>query len=322
MKRVRIYQTGGPEVMRVEPFEPPQPGPGEALLRIRSAGINPVDTYLRAGLQGYTPKLPYTPGMDGAGEILASGNGVSGFKTGQRVYCAGSISGTYAEAALCRADQLHPLPGKLSFEQGACIGVPYGTAYRALFRVAEAQKGEMVLVHGASGGVGLAAAQLARAAGLTVIGTAGSETGRKLVAAQGAVPLNHGDPGHFEQALKATGGRGVPIILEMLADKNLGEDLKILAPEGRVVVIGSRGEVTITPRELMARDSSIRGMSLLRVPPEELRQIHAALGKGFSDGTLQPVVAQSFRLEEAAQAHRQALAGPARGNLVLACANG
>jgi NADPH2:quinone reductase len=151
------------------------------LVGIKAAGVNPFKTYIRTGGYVRKPGLPYTPGADGAGVVLENGAGVSAFKPGDRVYTAGSLSGTYAEAALCLEAQVHPLSQKISFAQGAALGVPYGTAFRALFQKACSFKGETAFVHGGSGGVGIAAIQLARSIGMTVFATAGSEKGLKLV---------------------------------------------------------------------------------------------------------------------------------------------
>ncbi len=187
MRAIRVHEFGGPEVLRLEEVPEPRPGPSQLLVRLSAAGVNPVDTYKRAGWHSHSPRLPYTPGEDGAGTVEEVGADVKRFKVGDRIYLARSLTGTYAEAALCEEWQAHPLPANVTFEQGACLGVPYMTAYRALFHRAAARAGETVLVHGASGGVGLAAVQLARAAGLRVIGTAGTDAGRRLVAEQGAV---------------------------------------------------------------------------------------------------------------------------------------
>src|SRR5438045_7516136 len=226
-------------------------------------GVNPVETYIRAGKYARLPALPYTPGNDGAGVIEETGDSVTTFKPGDRVYIAGSISGTYAEFTLCKTEQVHRLPTNVSFAQGAAMGTPYATAYRGLFQRADARPGETVLVHGASGGVGTATVQLARARGLRVFGTAGSDEGRKLAREQGAHEVfDHRAPDHFEHVMKATGGRGVDVIVEMLANVNLGRDLTILAKRGRVVIIGSRGRVEIDPRDAMQRDADVRGMAI------------------------------------------------------------
>ena len=318
MEAIRVHQFGEPEVLRLEQVPTPQPGSGQALVRMQAIGVNPVETYIRAGIYSYKPALPYTPGNDGAGVVEQIGDSVTEFKPGDRVYTAGSISGTYAEFALCKTEQVHPLPVNVSFAQGAAMGTPYATAYRGLFQRAGAKPGETVLVHGASGGVGTAAVQLARARGLRVFGTAGSDEGRKLAREQGAHEVfDHRASDQFEQIMKATGGRGVDVIVELLANVNLGKDLTILAKGGRVAVIGSRGRVEIDPRDAMQRDADLRGMVMPNTPPAELASIHAALVAGLENGTLRPVIGKEFRLAEAAQAHRAVMEPGAFGKIVF-----
>jgi NADPH2:quinone reductase len=160
--------------------------------------------------------------------------------------------------------------------------------------------------------------QLARTAGLRVIGTASSERGRKLVAAEGAHEvLDHSSASHFEEALAATGGRGYDVIVEMLANENLGRDLGILAAHGRVSVVGSRGNAEIIPRDIMMRDGAILGMSLWNATPQELTSIHAALVAGLENKSLRPVIGQEIPLAEAARAHTAIMAGGAHGKIVL-----
>lgn len=317
MRAIRVHQFGGPEVLRLEEVPTPTLGRGEVLVRVHAVGVNPVETYQRSGV--YAPlALPWTPGKDCAGVIEAIGPEVKSLKNGARVYTSATLTGAYAEFALCEEKKVHPLPDNITFQQGAAVGVPYATAYRALFHRAHAQAGETVLVHGASGGVGTAATQFARAAGLTVIGTAGTEAGRKLVSSQGAQHvLDHRDPGYLDQIMKLTGGRGVDIILEMLANVNLGKDLPLLAIKGRVIIIGSRGNVEITPRELMSRDADIRAMILFNASEAELAGIHAAIGAGLENGTLRPVVGRELPLAEADKAHAAVLEPGAYGKIVL-----
>ena len=318
MKRIRVNALGPPELMRLEEVPQLVPGAGQVLIRVKAAGVNPVDTYVRAGQYGYSPKLPYTPGADAAGVVEAIGEGVWGLSVGQRVYGARSVSGAYAEQAIFEATFVFPLPESLSFAQGACVGIPYTTAYGALFHKANVQPGEIVLVHGASGGVGTAAVQLARQAKVTVIGTAGSEAGTRLVQEQGAAHgVDHRDARHFDQIMALTNGRGVDVILEMLANENLGRDLKILANSGRIVVIGCRGTVEIDPREAMVREATILGTRLRNLTPEGFRQIHAQLAEGFASGSLRPVVGKELPLAQAAEAHHAVLRPPAYGNIVL-----
>ena len=318
MKAIRVHTFGDPEVMRLEDVSELIPGPAEVVVRLHAVGVNPVDTYIRSGLYRPDLKLPYTPGLDGSGVISAIGSAVKHRQVGQRVYVAWSLSGTYAEEALCKEFQTHPLPEGISFGQGAAIGVPYGAAYRALFQRACAVAGETVLVHGASGGVGLAAVQLARAAGLRVIGSAGSDEGLSLVLAQGAHHvLNHRSPNYLERLPELTCGKGVDVILEMLANVNLDHDLGALATGGRVVVIGSRGRVEIDPRTAMGKEAAILGMTLYNASEQQLASMHAAFAAGLENGTLRPVVSRELPLADAALAHHAVLEASTFGKIVL-----
>ncbi len=318
MKAILVREFGGPEVLKLEEVVTPKPGAGQVLVRIRAAGVNPYDTYMRNGTYAIKPALPYTPGSDAAGTIEAVGKDVSQMKPGLRVYTANTVTGAYAEYALALESQVHPLPAKITDAQGAGIWVPYGTAYHALYQCTRAREGETVLIHGASGGVGIASVQIARALGLTVFGTAGSEKGLDLAKREGAHRVfDHGKPGYQEQILRATGGRGVDLILEMLANVNLGQDLKLLALHGRVIVIGSRGDVTITPRDLMSRRASIHAFTLWGITEAEGKEIHAGIIAGLENGTLRPVVGKELPLAEAARAHKEVLERGAFGKIVL-----
>jgi NADPH2:quinone reductase len=320
MKVILVREFGGPEVLKLEDVPTPTPTAGQALVRVRAAGVNPYDTYMRAGTYARKPLLPYTPGSDAAGVIEAVGPGVKKVKPGDRVYTAQTLSGAYGEYALVQEEQVHPLPANITFEQGAGLWVPYGTAYHALHHAAAARASETVLVHGASGGVGTAALQIARAMGLTVFGTAGTAQGLELAKREGAHQVfDHRKGGYQEEILRATHGRGVDIILEMLANVNLAHDTKLLAEQGRAIVIGSRGEVTINPRELMARRASIRAFTLWAITPGEEAEIHAGLRAGLENGTLRPVVGKHLPLAEAVRAHKEILEPGAGGKMVLIC---
>lgn len=320
MKAILVREFGGPEVLKLEDVPTPKPAAGEVLVRIHAAGVNPYDTYMRAGTYAIKPPLPYTPGSDGAGIVEAVGDGVEKVKPGERVYTAQTLSGAYAEYALALERQVHPLPANISFSQGAGVWVPYGTAYHALYHSAKAHASETVLVHGASGSVGSAAVQIARAMGLTILGTAGTPAGLEVAKQQGADQVfDHRRAGYQDEILKATGNRGADIILEMLANVNLAHDTKLLARDGRVIVIGNRGEVTINPRELMMRRASIRAFALWDITPAEEADIHAGLFAGLCNGTLRPVVGKELPLTEAARAHREVLEPGAGGKIVLVC---
>jgi NADPH2:quinone reductase len=318
MKAIRVHAFGPPEVMRLEEVPDPAPGRGQVLVRIRAAGVNPVEAYIRSGAYARRPPLPYTPGNDAAGIVEAVGDGVRGVAAGDRVYTSETATGAYADLAVCDASRVHTLPASVSYAQGAAVGVPCATAWRALYQRARAVPGETVLVHGASGGVGIAAVQIARAAGLRVFGTAGTAEGIALVRRERAdAVFDHRATGYLEEAVAATGGRGFDVILEMLANVNLGRDLKALAMGGRVVVIGSRGTVEIDPRDTMARDASVVGMSLFNMPDGDRAVVHAALVAMLESGTLRPVIGRELQLSAAPESHIAVMAPGARGKIVL-----
>jgi NADPH2:quinone reductase len=323
MRAIRVHEYGGPAVLKLEELPDPKPGPGEVVVRVRAAGVNPVDAYMHTGTYVRKPPLPYTPGQDGAGEVQSAGADVKNFKAGDRVYIAGvgntaAGAGTYAELALCSPSQLHRLPARTAFGQGAALGVPYCTAYRALFQRAVARPGETVLVHGATGGVGIATVELAHARGLTVIGSGGTDKGLAVVKEHGAdVVVNHRETGYADAILKATGGRGVDLIVEMAAHINLDRDLGLLAKHGRVVVVGNRGRAEIDARQAMGRDAAILGMTLFNTTDVDRVEIHAALVAGLENGTLNPVVGREFPLADAARAHEAVMEPGALGKIVL-----
>lgn len=318
MKAIVVREFGPPEVMQVEEIDRPQPMGTQVLVKIEAAGVNPVDTYLRTGIHAHAPKLPYTPGKDGAGIVESVGDGVTRFRPGDRVYTAGSISGTYAEFSLCDETHLGSLPENISFEEGAGVWTPYATSYRALFQKAGATAGETVLVHGASGGVGIAAVQWAKSAGLFVIGTASSEEGRQLVLENGAdAVFDHSDEDHFTDIHQSTDLKGVDLIVEMLANVNLERDFECLAMFGRIVVVGNRGSIEFTPRQAMTKEATIYGMSLFNAGKEELDEIHKAIGYGLSHGTLRPPVFRSYPLADSPKAHHDIIASKGCGKLVL-----
>jgi len=320
MKAIVVRAFGGPDVLQLGDTPDPTPGPHQVVVRVRAAGVNPADTYIRNGAYALKPTLPYTPGFDVAGTIERVGSDVTLLRTGERVYgeTLANGGGGYAELAVCEETRVYRLPDRISFQQGAGLGVPYGTAWRALFVRAQAVAGDIVLVHGASGGVGIAAVQIARAHGMRVIGTAGTEKGVALVRAQGAHDvLNHREPDYLKRLVELTGRHGVDIVLEMLANVNLDHDLDILAFRGRVVIVGNRGRVEIDPRKTMGKDAAILGMTQFNADAAELRQIHAGIAAGLENGTLNPVVGKELPLADAAKAHVAVMEPGAYGKIVL-----
>uniref|UniRef100_A0A8C0A4H9 Crystallin zeta n=1 Tax=Bos mutus grunniens TaxID=30521 RepID=A0A8C0A4H9_BOSMU len=288
MRAIRVFEFGGPEVLKLQSdVAVPIPKDHQVLIKVQACGVNPVDTYIRSGTHNIKPLLPYTPGFDVAGIIEAVGESVSAFKKGDRVFTTRTISGGYAEYALAADHTVYTLPEKLDFKQGAAIGIPYFTAYRALLHSACVKPGESVLVHGASGGVGIAACQIARAYGLKVLGTASTEEGQKIVLENGAHKVfNHKEANYIDKIKKSVGEKGVDVIIEMLANVNLSNDLNLLSHGGRVI--------------------------------EEFQQFAAALQAGMEIGWLRPVIGPQYLLEKATQAHENIIhSSGATGKMIL-----
>lgn len=318
MKAIIVREFGAPDVLKLEETADLEPDENQILVRIKAAGVNPVDTYVRTGQYPQVPDLPFTPGKDAAGIVEKTGARVTKFNVGDRVLTAASLTGTYAAFCLCEEKHLIKLPENVSFEQGAGVFVPYATAYRGLFQKAKAKAGETVLIHGASGGVGTAAIQWAKNAGLKIIGTASSDEGRKLVIEQGAdYVFDHSTENYLSKIKDAAGGEGVNIILEMLANVNLAKDFDALAMFGRISVIGNRGSLDFNPRLAMSKDATIYGMSLFNAPPAEIKELYEAIYDGLSEGFLNPVVGKTFSLRDAAEAHRAVIEEKAFGKIIL-----
>jgi len=322
MRAVRVHEFGPPEAMVVEDVPEPEVGSGQVLIKIEAIGVNPLDTYIRAGIMPGGPELPYTPGGDAAGTIEAVGEDIAEFSVGDRVYMASIIgnnqAGAMAEQAVVSAAAVFPLPDNVDFAAGAALGVPYATAYVALHLRGLAQPDQTVFVHGASGAVGSATVQMARALGMTVIGSASSEKGRQLVLDQGADhAVDHSDPGYLDELRALTEGLGPNLIIEMLANVNLAKDLEVIATNGRIVIIGSRGEIEITPRALMVKNADVAGMAITNTPLEDMQQIHAELYKGLENGSLNPVICREMALADAAASHHAVMESGAYGKIIL-----
>jgi len=322
MRAILVREFGGPEVLRVEEIADPVARAGEVRVRVHAIGVNPYDTYMRSGNYARKPPLPYSPGADAAGVIDQVGEGVDEWRVGDRVYVGGTTHdrswGAAAERIVSLRNQVHALPDNVTFAQGAAVNVPYLTAWRAVFGRAHARAGEIIFIHGASGGVGVAATQMARAAGLTVIGSAGSAEGLELVKAEGAHhTLNHRETGYLDRLGPLTGGRGPDVIIEMLANVNLDNDLGAIAMRGRIVVVGNRGRIEIDPRKAMSRDAAVLGMTIWNIAPDELASIYRGIGAGLESGTLRPSVEEELPLEAAPAAHTRIMESAHRGKIVL-----
>ncbi|KAM6327397.1 quinone oxidoreductase isoform 2-T2 [Podargus strigoides] len=286
MRAVRVFEFGGPEVLKVRAdVLVPEPKENQVLIKVHACGVNPVETYIRSGSYARTPAVPYTPGSDVAGVIEGVGEHVTAFKKGDRVFTVSTISGGYADYAVAAANRVFPLSDKLDFRQGAAIGIPYFTAYRALFQKGCAKAGKSVLVHGASGGVGIATCQIARACGLKVLGTAGTEEGMNVVLRNGAhQAFNHREADYID----------------------------------KIKVVGCRGPIEINPRDTMSKESSITGVSLFLATEEEMCECATAVLGGIEAGWLKPAVGSEYPLEKVVKAHEDIIhSSGARGKMVL-----
>ncbi|MGB1255417.1 MAG: NADPH:quinone reductase [Thiolinea sp.] len=322
MKAIQAHSFGGPEVLQLDEVADPTPAAGEVVIDIKAAGVNPADTYMLGGAYAIVPDLPYTPGGDAAGVVSAIGEGVAEFAVGDRVFIGTALgfnmTGCYAQKAVRPAKDVVALPDNVDFAAGAALGVPYATAHYGLFARGGAKKGETVFIHGASGAVGTAAIQLAKRAGLSVIGSGGTERGRQLILDQGADHVvDHTAAGYVDQVRELTNGNGPELILEMLANVNLATDLDVVAKYGRIVIIGNRGEVTINPRLTMMKELDVRGLAMFNASREQMEATVKDLLAGLDNNSLQPVIGTEMALADAAESHRAVMKPGAFGKIVL-----
>ena len=323
MNAIQVHKFGGPEVLEYSTNVPrPKPGPDDVLVRMKAIGVNPVDVLIRTGSFG-PQQFPYIPGADFAGIVEEVGSNVTDLKVGQRVYgsdlTAPDRMKAYAQFIAIKHNHVHPLHDNLSFSQGASIPIPYFTAYRALYHLAEAKPGETVFIHGASGGVGIAAVQIASGLGLTVIGTASTPEGQELARKSGAHYIfNHYEEGYLEKVKKAAGERGIDLIIESIADKNLKKDISLVRNKGRIIVVGGVTDIAINPLDVFAHEVVMKGVMIYNITNEELFETREALYAGAKARWLNPYIWKEFPLEKAADAHVLLKSGSgARGKIIL-----
>jgi NADPH:quinone reductase len=319
MKAIIFDKLGGPEVMHLGDLPKPEAKPGTVLIKVRAAGINFADTLFRQGQYVMEPKLPDTPGLEGAGEIEAAGDGVQGFKPGMRVAFLGSKS--YAEYALAPATQVIPLPSGVSFEEGAAFPVQVLTAWHMLHTAHHTTPGQTVLVHSAAGGVGIVAVQIAKAAGARVIGTVSSESKATLAKEYGADEVINYSSGDFAaEALRMTGGRGIDLVLDAVGS-TIDQGLACLAPFGHLILYGRSGGVPqpLNLFRLFPKSQKVSGFILYtaQAVPEVMRRGIDESFKLIEQKKLRLLVGRSFPLAQAADAHRFMESRGSVGKLVL-----
>jgi NADPH2:quinone reductase len=317
---IRIHEVGGPEVLKWEEVEVGDPGPGQAKIRQEAAGVNFIDTYHRTGL--YPQQLPFTPGVEGAGVVEAAGPDVTNVKPGDRVAYAGGIGG-YAEERLIDADRLVKLPDGISAEQAAGMMLRGMTAHMLLRSVHEVQRGEMILVHAAAGGVGLIMCQWAKALGATVIGTVGSEEKAELARNHGCDhPIVYTHQDFVAEVERITAGEKLPVVYDGVGRDTFMKSLDCLHRRGMMVSFGNAsGPVDPFPPAVLARKGSL---FLTRPTLFDYIASRAELERAASDlfdivasGKVKIEVKQRFALKDAAEAHRALESRKTTGSTVL-----
>lgn len=320
-KAIRMQQVGGPEVMEYVDVDLPEPGAGEALVRHKACGLNFIDVYFRTGL--YPHPLPAGLGMEGAGIVEAVGAGVSFVKPGDRVAYAGRPLGAYAEARVMPADSLVRLPDSISFETAAAVMLQGLTVQYLFHRTFPLKGGETVLFHAAAGGVGLIACQWARAIGVTMIGTVGSDEKAALAKAHGcAHVINYNTENFVERVREITEGKGVPVVYDSIGKDTFKASLDCLAPLGMMVSFGSAsGPVPdFSLNELASRGSLfITRPSLMSYTAKrsDLEKMAAQLFDMIESGKVKADIRQRYQLSDVVQAHRDLQARKTTGSTIL-----
>ena len=307
MKAVVCEAFGGPEVLALrEVPEPPLPGPGELQVRIQARGVQYVDVLMLAGKYQYRPEPPFVPGGEGAGEVVAVGPGVGGFKPGDRVMSRQRL-GAFAELGNCKADDCDPIPAALSLEEAAVFRGAYSTAYHALLQRGRLAKGDRVLIHGASGGIGIPAIQIAKLFGAEVIATASTDEKRAVCLAEGADHAIDYREGFRDKVMELTGGRGVDIIYDPVNGPTFEESLRCLAWGGRILILGFLGG---EPARARTNYLLIKGIEAIGVRIGGLNEAHPEIAAANSrtlldlagQGKLKPRIWRRYALSEAAGA--------------------
>ncbi|MCH7321452.1 NADPH:quinone reductase [Solibacillus sp. MA9] len=321
MKAIEMKNFGTSENLQLAELPLPAISATDVIVKLHAAGVNPSDVYTSTGTYAIKPQLPYTPGLDGAGIVEAVGEAVTNVQVGDRVFVAslpGATTGTFAEAVVCDANYVMQLPEHISFLQGAALGIPALTAFRAVVQKADVQANQTVLIHGASGAVGLQAVQMAKSFGATVIGTASRGEGKALVKDAGAdYAFDHITEGNLEQILEVTEGAGPDVIIEFLANVNLAIDLQMVAKYGKIVIVGNRGDIEINPRLIMQKECDITGMVLFNATGDQHRELMTSVAAMLEENKLTPFVGHSYPLAQAGEAFEAVMAGRHNGKVVL-----
>ncbi|SMB92035.1 NADPH2:quinone reductase [Deinococcus hopiensis KR-140] len=321
MRGILVERLGPPEVMQLRDLPVPQPGPGEVRLKVEAVGINFADVLAVAGEYLTRTRVPYTPGMEFAGVVDMLGEGVTGVQVGQRVAALGG-RGSLAQYAVCPAAGLVPVPENLNAAQAAAFPVSYFTAYHGLKTLGRGVAGEWVLVQAAAGALGTASIQLAKALGMHVVAMASTEEKLEIARGLGAdVTLLQDDPDRVQKVRDAAGGKGVPLLLEVVGGKRFQESLDMAAPLGRIIVIGnaSREQANLRPFELMKRNLTVTGLWLtpLMTDREATREAAEVLTRLVASGQVTPQVGPTYALADSPRAFQDILDRKTTGKVII-----
>lgn len=322
---IRISQYGESEVLKLEDYELPAPGAGEALVRLQAAGLNFLDIYQRRGSMGYKLPLPYTPGHEGAGVVEQVGEGVTLVKPGDRVAYT-SVLGSYSQAAIVPVDKLIILPAELSFEQGAAFPLQGMTAHYLLHEFHKIKKGDTVLIHAAAGGMGLLLVQWAKHLGAEVFGTVSNEEKAQRAKQAGADHvIDYTKQDFVEEVKRITKDKGVDFIIDGVGKDTFAKNLQAVATRGHVVIFGAASGVAdpVVPNSLMAKAITISGGSLynfLRDRDELMMRANDVLA-GIKEGWLKLTIDHVLPLSEAAKGHALLEDRKTIGKVILRCSS-
>jgi NADPH2:quinone reductase len=310
MKAAFFETTGAPEVIRYGELPKPIPGPGEMLVRVRAAAVNPIDTYIRSGAVAMNLPKPFIPGCDLAGVVEAVGQGGSNFKATDRVWGSNQgllgRQGTFAEYACVHEDWLYPTPTNVADETAAAAALVGITAHLGLFRCANTQAGDIVFVNGGTGGVGSMVVQMARIVGARVITTVGSAEKADLCKRIGAdCVLNYKTDDVAAGVRAFTKDRGVNVWYETQREPDFQRTLPLMAMRGRIVIMAGRGSQPIFPiGQFYPRDMSLYGFAMFNATPQEQRRSAEDINRWLAEGKLRATIGRRFKFSEAAEAHR------------------
>lgn len=320
MKAILVEKLGGPEVLQLAELPKPTPKAGEVLVRVRAIGLNFADILAVRGEYLAPTRLPYIPGMEFSGIVEELGEGVEGVQPGQLVAALGG-SGAFAEYTAVPARAVLPVPSNLNAYEAAALPVSFYTAFFALHTLGQAKVGESVLIQAAGGALGTASVQVAKAMGLQVIATASREEKLELARSLGADQAFLSSDPRLESKVRQVTGKGVDLLMELVGGEGFAQSLRMLAPRGRLLVIGSASQqqATLRPVELMKKNLSVIGVWLVPFLADREAMLEATqfLTPLLAAGHVKPVVGRVFPLEEATQAFQYVLQRASTGKVVL-----